>query len=320
MSYITEYKELLKDNKRIDLFKSSGREGKRIFTVLNSNIKSLQTVGEYIKNMYPIVKYSLDYKQMNERVRAFNFKSIENSTDIRAVTRSNIVMDTSKKFGGYNHAFVTLLLYILLLDVGTDISETVTNANDFIESLPVFIKRRLFEYARQIALTARGAFPNDNVYMEMVVLYGDSTLYNEFVQHIKENYPNETAITDLFVTEAADSTSPISKRISNFQPSALKKDALYTVIFYALDQYVRKCKMKGLRTGKKNIDAQEFLLGFFDYFNAVFEGELNWLGKIKAGENIDSLKDFVTIDLSDEQKEEIFTCIRNAFKMGNPIS
>lgn len=320
MSYATEYNTLSLDNHRVEMFRASGKDGRRIFTVLNSNIKSLQTVGEYINTMYSQTTYTPTYKQMNERVRAFNFRSLENHADARAITRSDIVMAAGAQFGGYDHAFVTLLLYLLLLDVGDNNSETVTNAKEFIDSLPVFIKRRLFGYARQIALAERGAFPNDNVYLEMVVLYGDTTLYQEFIQHIKENYPNEVAITNLFVTEAAIDTSPISKRIKNFQSSALKKDALYTIIFYALDQFVRKCKMKGLRTGKKIIDAEEFLMGFFDYFNDAFAGSLRWLGKINAGEDIDTLKDFVATVLTVDQKEEIFTCIRNAFGMHVPIS
>lgn len=318
MSYATEYDALSHDSHRIEMFKASGKDGRRIFTVLNSNIKSLQTVGEYINTMYFQTTYNATYKQMNERVRAFNFRSLENRTDARAITRSDIVMTAGTQFGGYDHAFVTLLLYLLLLDVGDNNSETVDNATEFIASLPIFIKRRLFSYARQIALAERGAFPNDNVYLEMVVLYGDVELYQEFIQHIKENYPDETAITDLFVTETADETSPISRRIKNFQSSALKKDALYTIIFYALDQYVRKCKMKGLRTGKKIIDAEKFLLGFLDYFNDAFAGYLRWLGKINGGEDMETLKNFIISDLSTVQKEEIYTCIQNAFELQIP--
>ena len=320
MSYVTEYNTFSSDHHRVEKFESSGKEGRRIFTVLNSNIKSLKTVGEYINTMYSKKEYNSAYKQMNERVRAFNFRSIANHKDARAITRSDIVRAAGAQFGGYDHAFVTLLLYLLLLDVGDNKSETVTNAKEFIDSLPVFIKRQLFEYAREIASAKRGAFPNDNVYLEMVVLYGDTALYQEFIQYIKENYPDEGIITNLFVTEAAIATSPISKRIKNFQSSALKKDALYTIIFYALDQFVRKCKMKGLRTGKKIIDAEEFLMGFFDYFNDAFAGSLRWLGKINEGEDLDTLKAFVRTVLTVDQKEEIFTCIRNAFGMYVPIA
>lgn len=318
MSYTTEYNNLSLDRHRVDMFRASGKEGRRIFTVLNSNIKSLQTVGEYINTMYLQTTYNVTYKQMNERVRAFNFRSLENRTDARAITRSNIVMAAGTNFGGYDHAFVALILYLLLLDVGDNNSETVENAKEFIDSLPIFIKRRLFGYARQIALAERGAFPNDNVYLEMVVLYGDTVLYQEFIQHIKDNYPDEAAITGLFVAEAAIDTSPISKRIKNFQSSALKKDALYTIIFYALDQYVRKCKMKGLRTGKKIIDAEAFLMEFLDYFNDAFAGSLRWLGKINVGEDIDTLKNFVSATLNTTQKEELFTCIKNAFDLEVP--
>lgn len=317
MSYVTEYGALLHDRDRIKMFRASGKDGRRIFTVLNSNIKSLQTVGEYINTMYSQTTYNAAYKQMNERVRAFNFRSLENRADERAITRSDIVMKARAQFGGYDHAFVALLLYLLLLDVGDNNSETVDNATGFIAGLPIFIKRRLFSYARQIALAER-AFPNDNVYLEMVVLYGDVELYQEFIQHIKENYPNKNAITALFVREAADKTSPISQRIKNFQPSALKKDALYTIIFYALDQYVRKCKMKGLRTGKKIIDAEKFLLGFLDYFNDAFARSLKWLGRINGGEDMETLKNFIISDLLPEQKEEIYTCIRNAFELQIP--
>lgn len=319
MSYAAEYRALSFDHQRIERFRTSGRGGRRIFTVLNSNIKSLKTVGEYIDTMYPQTIYSPAYKQMNERVRAFNFRSIENHADTRAIVRSDIVRAARARFGGYDHAFVTLLLYLLLLDVGNNNSETVTNAREFIDSLPIFIKRRLFEYARQIALADRGAFPNDNVYLEMVVLYGDTILYQEFIRHIKDNYPDEAEITELFVNEAAIDASPISKRIRNFQSSALKKDALYTIIFYALDQYVRKCKIKGLRTGKKIIDAESFFIGFVDFFNDAFAGSLDWLGKINAGEDIDTLKNFVTTVLTADQREEIFTCIRNAYGMRVPI-
>lgn len=319
MSYATEYHTLSFDSHRVEMFRASGKDGRRIFTVLNSNIKSLQTVGEYINTMYSQTIYNAIYKQMNERVRAFNFRSLENHTDTRAITRSDIVIATGSRFGGYDHAFVTLILYLLLLDVGDNNSETVENAKEFIDSLPIFIKRRLFGYARQIALAERGAFPNDNVYLEMVVLYGDTVLYQEFIQHIKDNYPDETAITSLFVAEAAIDTSPISKRIKNFQSSALKKDALYTIIFYALDQYVRKCKMKGLRTGKKIVDAEAFLIDFLDFFNDAFAGSLRWLGKMNVGEDIETLKDFITTTLTVDQKDEIFTCIQNAFGLKIPM-
>ena len=319
MSYATEYDLLTLDGERIERFRSSGKDGRRIFAILNSNIKSLQTVGEYINTMYSQTSYNPTYKQMNERVRAFNFRSLENRTDMRAITRSDIVRTAGTQFGGFDHAFITLLLYILLLDVGNNGSETVANTREFIDGMPIFIKRHLFEYARQIALAERGAFPNDNIYLEMVVLYGDTALYQKFIQHIKDNYPDELAITSLFVREAVIETSPISKRIKNFQPSALKKDALYTIIYYALDQYVRKCKMKGLRTGKKIVDAEKFLLDFLDFFNDTFGGSLRWLGKINAGEDINTLKNFISATLTVAQKEEIFTCIQNAFGLQQPI-
>jgi len=288
MNYITEYDNLKHDDSRVNLFKSTGeRDGTRIFSVLNSNIKTLKTVGEYIDTMYPITTYSKVHKQKSERVRAFNFRSLENHTDPRAITRSDIVISAGNKFGGYDNAFVSLLIYILLLDVGENEPAVVSNAKDFINSLPIFIKRKLFDYSREIALS--DTFLNENLYQQIVVLYGDRELYKSFLQFVGENYPDEGTITYLFATEATDPTSPIYKRLENFQRSALKKDALYTIIFYALDQYIRKCKMMGYRTGQKIINANNFIVGFFDYFNEVFNGSFTWLGKMNTGEDIETL-------------------------------
>lgn len=317
MSYITEYEKLKLDASRIRLFKSSGeKDGTRIFSVLNSNIKTLKTFGEYINTTYGLTNYDINHKQKIARVRAFNFRSLDNHSDARAITRSDIVIAAGVKFGGYDNAFVTLLLYILLLDVGDNEDVVALNAKTFLNNLPVFIKRRLFEYARQIAQS--DSFPIDNLYQQIVVLYGDQVLYKEFLTYISENYPDEAIIKNLFEKEAVDPDSPIAKRIKNLQPSALKNDALYTIIFYSLDQYVRKCKMQGLRTGKTILNAEDFFRGFLIYFDDIFSGSLTCLGKMNAGENIDTLQDFISNSLTEEQRNEIYKCIENAFELQIP--
>lgn len=317
MSYQTEYDNLKHDASRTDLFKSTGeKDGTRIFTVLNSNIKSLKTVGEYIDTMYSLTTYNAAHKQKNERVRAFNFRSLENHAEPRAIIRSDIVMAAGVEFGGYDKAFVTLLIYILLLDIGEKESVVANRAKEFLDSLPVYIKRKLFSYSRAIARS--DAFLNDNLYQQLVVLYGDQELYRAFLEYVSEKYPDEATITQLFTVEAVDNTSPIYKRLENFQRSALKKDALYTMIFYSLDQYVRKCKMKGYRTGRRIINADDFIFGFLDYFDDIFEGSFTWLGKVNSGEDIGTLKYFISTVLTIDQRNEIYTCIQNAFGLQVP--
>lgn len=309
--YVNEYNALKADTSRIESFRASGEDGIRIFNVLNSNIKALKTVGEYIDTMYSQTTYNAIHKQKNNRVKEFNFRSLDNHADARAITRSDIVIAAGTKFGGYDSGFVTLLLYILLLDVGSGKSVTVTRTNEFLNELPVFIKRNLYSYARKIV--ASGSLLTDNIYQEIVVLYGDKPLYKAFLEFTKDYYPDETKITELFVQEAADLNSPITKRMDNFQRSALKKDALYAVIFYSLDQYIRKCKMRGLKSGKRIVSAEGFLLGYLDYFNDIFEGSLGWLGKILGGDDINTLRNFLLNDLSEDQRKELYTCIKNAF-------
>ncbi|NTW70637.1 MAG: hypothetical protein HGA49_00125 [Eubacteriaceae bacterium] len=312
-SYEEEFNELKLDTSRIDSFKASGEDGTRIFNVLNSNIKTLKTVGEYIDTMYSQTTYDATHKQKNRRVKEFNFRSLDNRTDARAVTRSNIVIAAGTKFGGYDSGFVTLLLYILLLDIGSGKSVTAIRTNQFLNDLPVFIKRNLYLYARKIV--ASGSLLTDNIYQVIVVFFGDEPLYKAFLEFAKDHYPDEERITELFVREAADPSSPITKRLENFQRSALKKDALYAVIFYSLDQYTRKCKMHGLRTGNKIVRADDFLMGYLNYFNVVFEGALSWLGQISGGDDIDTLKQFIVDDLSEDQRRELYSCIKIAFDL-----
>lgn len=126
MDYLQEYNDLKINASRIQLFKSSGeKDGTRIFTVLNSNIKALKTVGEYIETMYSVSKYDPSLKQKTMRVKSFNFRSLDNHSVQRAITRSELIIAAGSKFNGYDNAFVSLLLYILLLDTGKGQSEVV---------------------------------------------------------------------------------------------------------------------------------------------------------------------------------------------------
>ena len=315
-NYAKEYADLKRDPVRSEAFKASGENGTRIFPVLNSNIKTMKTVGEYIDTMYSQTVYNSLHKQKNRRVREFNFRSLDNHSDPKAITRSDIVMAAGRRFGGYDSAFVTLLLYVLLLDTGSGKSPSALRTEAFIRDLPVFIKRDLYACAKEIV--ASDALLTDNIYQEIVVLYGDQALYQGFLSHIRENYPGKDVITELFVREAAIAGSPIARRMHNFQRSALKKEALYAVIFYCLDQYVRKCRMRGLRTGRKIIRAEDFFTGFLDYFDDRFDGDLTWLGRVGPGEDTETLKRFILDQLSDDQRDELYICIQHAFCLQLP--
>ena len=314
--FLNEYNRLCTDPSRVDNFRKTGEKGVRIFNVLNTNIKTLKTVGEYIDTIYSLTTYNAAHKQKIKRLKEFNFRSLDNHSDPRAIVRSEIVIDAGRKFCGYDSAFVTLILYLLLLDTGNGSSTTVVRTRNFINDIPTFLKRKLYGYAKQIA--ASGPFLNDNIYQEIVVYYGDTRVYKEFIEFVRDNYPDEEAISKLFVNEAAKSNSPITKRLDNFQRSALKKDALYAIIFYSLDQFVRESKMKGLRTGKKIRSADEFLIDYLEYFNSIFFFFFAWLGRLDRGDTIESLKSFISVDLTRDQREEIQRCVCNAFDLFVP--
>lgn len=314
--FINEYAKLCGDLSRVANFKKTGKDGIRIFNILNTNIKTLKTVGEYIDTVYSLTSYSAEHKQKIRRLKEFNFRSLENHSDPRAITRSDIVIKTGRNFAGYDSAFVTLLLYLLLLDTGSGPSITAIRTRNFIRDIPTFLKRNLYEYARQIAISK--SFLNDNIYQEMVVYYGDPAVYKEFIKFVQDFYPDEVTICSVFINAVKDPDSPISQRLANFQESALKKDALYAIIYYSLDQFVCESKMKGLRTGKKIKSANQFLMEYLDYFNNIFEGEIQWLGRVRQRDTIESLKTFINVDLTSDQREEIYRCLCTAFQLFVP--
>lgn len=315
--FLNEYSRLCADSSRVDNFIKTGKDGTRIFNVLNTNIKTLKTLGEYIETAYLLAPYNSVDKQKLKKVTEFNFKSIYNKSDQRANIRSDIVIKAKNKFGGFDNAFVILILYLLLLDTGNGASTTVIRTRNFINSIPIFLKRKLYDYAKEIA--ASKPFLNDNIYLELVVYYGDAGVYREFIEFIKDNYSNEEEICKNFITEANKTSSPISKRLQNFQQSALKYDALYAVIFYSLDQFVRKSKMKGFRTGKKIINADVFLFEYLEFFNDIFDEKLDWLGTVRQGDSIDTLCDFIKKDLNSTECDEIHGCICSAFDLFVPV-
>lgn len=312
--FTNEYSRLCASPIRAENFIKTGEGGTRIFNVLNTNIKTLETVGEYIDTVYSLTAYDMDHKQKIKRLKDFNFRSIDNHDDPRATTRSDVIKKAGKKFGGYNSAFVTLLLYLLLLDTGAGTLSTAgIRTRDFINDIPIFLKRELYVFAKQIAVS--GPFLNDNIYQELVVYYGDNKVYKQFIDFVKDNYPNTGVICEVFLREFSNADSPISKRLANFQKSSLKKDALYAIIFYSLDQFVRINKMNGLRTGKTTKDSDVFLSEYFDFFNDIFDGQLSWLGNLRTGDSVESLKSFIEVDLLPAEREELQQCICNAFNL-----
>ena len=76
--------------------------------------------------------------------------------------------------------------------------------------------------------------------------------------------------------------------------------------------------MKGLRTGKKIINADTFLLEYLEFFNDIFDGQIAWLGRLRRGDNIDVLSAFIVNDLSSSERDEIHHCICTAFDLFIP--
>lgn len=323
-AYPAEYELLKHDTERTRKFVTSSRKnGIRSFPVFNTNIKTLATLCNYIEFMYPFDTYpeteseKQEVHQKASVVKECGFKSMNQDTNPRAVVRSDILAAAWRRYRDYDHAFVVLLVYILLLDMGGVHPYGVAErAREILRAVPKYIRREIFRSVRQIA--ASQALTTNNIYQQLIVLYGDRGLFYSFIEFIEENYPNEEKICSLFREELADGTSPIANRVKTSQLSSFKKEAYYLALFYALDEYVSRCKLNGLRSGRTTVNAKDFLFGFLDGLEELCQDSYAWLGKVEDGQDMEDLKEFIEDELTGDQREEIYRCIAGAFALEPP--
>ena len=332
--YKTEYARLCADPKRAADFITSGKSTRRIFPPYSSNIRTISTICSYAKTMYDIPIYpktEAGKKKVHEKnnvTKECRFRSIDNHTDSKAIIRSDILTTVQKKFVSKSkdsvHSFVKLIVYLLLLDIDIEGKEpdiVVKCAEAALKEIPRHIKLNLFQYIKDIKIKPNASLKLDNILQLAVIHFGDKELYTVFGEFIHEHYPDKEIISELckFVKqENEDKTSPIYKRRYNHQASALKDEACYLALYFAINKYITQCKLTALRTGKIIVDAKEFLFGMFDSIDTFCEGWYAWLGDIEENQNIETLKSFIETDLSEEQREELYTCIMHAFKLKIP--
>lgn len=318
MSFVEEYERLKLDNDRKNAFASSSRErGRRTCSVFNTNIKTLGTYSKYIHNMYGITAYPTDdagrndVHQKSSIVKEFNFRSIDNHDDNRAMTRSDIIIKAYNTFGDYDNAFVIITLYILLLGEKKD-SVTLQKVLDFWEYIPRRIKRNLNMYVHNIY--TNGDYDANNFYQNLVMLYGDEELFNSYIDYLYDNEYNAEEINVVILDEYNDTTTPIGKRISNFQKSSIKKEAYYLFLYFCMKEACIEMKFKYLADCKEFDEGIRFFKNVLVYMDK--EPDMNWgyFGKIDQGQNLEMYKQFLD-DLTVSEKDEFIICFSNAFNI-----
>ena len=315
MSYDQEYNHLKNDSDRCKVFQTTGNQKRRIFTVLNTNIKTIETIGDYINEAQTTTTYNLQsHKHMKERLRVFNFHCWNNKT-LKAQLRTQIVEKARMHFTGNEHMFVKIIVFLLLL--GMEEERFIPNINQFLSSIPKCIKRNLYTHLQNIDPNKSGPLNVDNIYMQLIITYGDEKLYSCFLTHITSNFPDTNAICSLLSRESQTPSSPVAKRIKTHQASSFKKEAWWIWVYYALQQYIQKRKMQGFRTGKSAAKPQAFLLGYVDYLEESFDDLLDLMGGTD-GTTLEDLKAFLVNDLTPTERTELSRSICFGFDISFP--
>lgn len=324
-NFQNEYSSFLEDRQRVTSFKTSSREnGRRTLPFFNTNLKTLGTLCSYIQTMYSIDTYPQDtdgkkeVHQKNSIINELNFRSIDNKDDQNAITRSNIINKAIAYFDrGTEHGFVQFLVYILLLSSNLNESTNIRScAEEFFEKLPKYFFRKIYKYTDDIL--SDGAFHYNNVFQALIVLYGDKGLFNSFIKDIEDYYPDEDRITKDFNDESLKQGSIIESRLATFQKSSFKKEAAYLCLYYSLQEFILRKRLDSYITGNKKRNANSFFIEFLEYLEKTYPSSYKLFGNVSDESNFNLLKNFITNNLDDVEREELYKSIALCFNLIEP--
>lgn len=226
-------------NDRINLLNSSEelqseftstslKDDKRVYHLLNTNIKTLNT---YYKYLYDIINYpDKDNHQKYEVVRKLGlYSSDKNAPNIQKInTRASILLETGKIFPHKSSLVRNILIFILSLRSDYN---AVKGSEYLLDSLP---KKLLDEYELYLGQLLSDS-PSDirNPAFGVFVFYSDRELLDIYLDLFDSRVDAfETIISALNERDF----NFVSKRIKNCQKSSLKMEAFLFAVYRVLNE------------------------------------------------------------------------------------
>lgn len=296
------------DQQLIEQFVSTSlRDQKRVFKVLNTNIKTLNTYATYIKDIFAKENdpnLDIDNHQKDQVCRDMRiFYDGNNEEERERVNiRKRIALAIGEEFEKNKAFYKILLLFILGLNSNYNISE---GSEYLFETLPPSLLDHFDDHLKSVLTENNGASIVNPAY-GVFVFYPDVDLLDAYLDFY--NYEFDDFIETLSQIED-ENISFIAQRISNCQSSSLKQEGLLFSLYRMISE---------LELQDKSYDEVVHLIA--DQAEEKVNFFKNRPDKIGTTCTIDAdeKERFINflLNLSAEEKEEIFECLGNSESLG----
>ena len=275
-----------------DFTSTSLANKKRVYTLFNANIKTINTYSKYLDEIKtnPNDDHHQKYAILRQ-LRVLEGKNTDSTESMHIKNRAQILLKAYNKFQHRSSFFRMFITFILAMNSDYSINES---SQYLIDTMP---RNMLENYDTYLKEVLKDNISLSNPAFGVFVMYSDPELLDAYLDYYVENQ-------SLFELDSAnlEQISFINKRIKNCQKSALKSES----VLFCLYNLVESLKIEG----KEYDDIIEILVSVlkqkmedlnYQVFSDLYKFEDNGFSK---------LKDFF-IDLTEPEKDEILLSLGN---------
>lgn len=201
-------------------FTSTSRINKRVYQILNTNIKTLNTYYKYYNDIYNNI--GTDHHQKYKVCRDLRVYS-DDKTDSEISIRANMLLKIGTVFPDQSSFLKTLFIFTLGLRSNYNL---LSGSQYLIDSLPDKVLNNFDEYLR-ILLTSDNISLSNPSY-GVFVFYSDPQLLDLYLDIYNSD---EMEFNEFMKNEIDNQYEIVKKRISSLQSSAIKIEALLFSLF-----------------------------------------------------------------------------------------
>lgn len=294
---------IIKDSEELtnQITSTSLKDQKRVYKILNVNIKSLNTYVTYIRDL--VFHPEIDNHQKTQvcrDMRIYYTGSVEEEAK-KVKVRQDLILAIGDLFEDKSSFYKAIFIFLLGLNSLYNLSE---GSEYLFDTLPPSLLDHYDEYLKDV-LTTKASIVNPAY--GTFVFYPDPDLLDAYLDFY--NYEVDSFIETLTALED-EKIDFIYRRIKNCQSSALKQEA----VLFSLYRMISELNFEG-KTYEEVVDllcdAIEIKLDDLGYP----EFDFGSLYTIADGDK-EKFKEFL-LSLNEDSKNEIFECLGNSSDLGS---
>lgn len=218
-NFIEEYKKILNDESRqVEFCKTGIDDDKRVFKILNSNIKTYNTFYKYLKEL--VDNPNDDHHQKIKRLKDLKIYSENPDTSIKSRMTLALKINDTFEEGSFIRDF---MIFAFSLNTNCQIEES---SEFIVDLLPKKIFDNYDKYLKQLLISKSIANPIFGLY----VFYSDKELLYKYIEYITDLDFNKKSTLETI----EDDSLFIQKRIHDMQPGAIANEALIGSMYFKL--------------------------------------------------------------------------------------